>query len=253
MQGSHGLDALAFDAPPVDATTLSVRFDQSAHILSSQLAPLQASWLADLPNVEEHPPDVDWLVKPDASAGNVWPLPATTFTSDDGSESVTLQEGLLEVAWVRGSDPYPGYAALVGRLGKHFQELRDAMTTAGIEVTPRSSKCVYRNRLEALSGGDAAVGVLTGWTGTPRADLPAKGYVGVRIHACAGKGHHRCSSYVMVDAGTDDRTELTISVTRKLREGEDSPLGGMQEAHEELLELFLRFTSQEQQEEWGRK
>lgn len=253
MADAHELSRLAFREPPIRSSRLSVQFEQSSHVLSGQLAPLHAAWMTSLPIVEETAPDFEDVdIAGEDPDGPTWPLPSTKFLSVDGSQSVTLQEGRLDLEWNRTKEPYPGFDDLVGSLAERFEELLNAMDSAGIAIRPKSSSCLYRNEIEGISGSDLAVGVLTDWASASRLDLPAKGYVGVRIHACAEPENHHCSSYVMVDGDAGRTPQLTLSVKRRLTEGEQSPLGGLHEAHAELLQLFLKFTSDEQRDRWGR-
>ncbi len=253
MAAAQMLASLTFAEPPVRSTQLSVMFEQSSHVLSAQLAPLHAKWMTQLPVIEESAPDFEDIdIAGEDPSGNAWPLPSTKFVSADGTMSLTLQEGRLDLTWDKAEDPYPGFEHLAAVLSERFTELGEALASAGVSIRLKSSRCVYQNQMEGLTGPELAAGILTNWTAPARPDLISKGYVGVRIHACADVEIHKCSSYVMVDGSSGDVPRFTISVKRRLKKDEDSILGGLHEAHEELLELFLQFTSEDQQRDWGR-
>ncbi|BDZ56604.1 hypothetical protein [Barrientosiimonas endolithica] len=205
------------------------------------------------PVVEEAAPDFEDInISGEDLAGAAWPLPSTKFVNSDGTQSIILQEGRLDLSWEKADAPYPGFESLSKTLLGKFNELEKAMEDAGISIRPTASRCLYVNEIADITGAQLATGVLTDWSSEPRQDLPSKGYVGVRIHACANPANHRCSSYVMVDGDMGQSPNLTLSVKRRLEDTEHSPLGGLHEAHNELLDLFMTFTSDNQQADWGR-
>ncbi|MGL5828617.1 MAG: hypothetical protein ACRC0L_03485, partial [Angustibacter sp.] len=123
---------------------------------------------------------------------------------------------------------------------------------ASIQIKLTGAECRYENVIADLTANQLAVGLLTNWQGTPGESLPAKGYVGVRIHACGDEKNHNCSSYVAADGDTDEESIFSISVRRLVNDGNELALGGLHEAHQELLALFLSYTSSAQHDAWGR-
>jgi hypothetical protein len=128
----------------------------------------------------------------------------------------------------------------------------------GNVLTLTGSECRYINALDGLSMAEAATGVLTGWTAAPSAEVADSPFVGVHLHtstgeASAGEGTlQNRSAVVTIDSDADDVTTMTIRVWRAVEEGTTVELGGLYEAHEEVDEIFVRFTSEQQHREWGR-
>lgn len=246
---------LRFDRPPVRRTRLSLRLSHERPLRISHISRLFDQWHEVYVTVEEGAPDADAMERMEWEPGaSAWPLPAMRFINAAGTEAICVQNGRFDIEWTfpdaTGEGSYPGYAVLENELSTRFEEFRNALRVHGFDVSLVGSECRYENPLVGYAPGEAAVGLLTGWTGGPAGHLPEQGYVGVRLHACADPERHSCTSYIALDGDTNEVPVLSISVIRD-DEGGDAALGGLSEAHDELIDLFWSFTSSEQRNDWG--
>ncbi len=251
---------LHFDHPPVKQVYLRLRFRPDGHIQGSHVAPLRRQWEAEYPVVSEEVPTPNVedsesgpeLLVPGASR---WPLPYTTFSSQDRDETISFQGDSFELGWAFSAEesrPYPGFDALFAALAAKYGEFTTLLGEAGIKTAITSARCLYINKIDGMNAAELAVGMLTGWSGIVSEQLPAVGYAGCRIHACADERSHGCTSEVGADGDMNETdSELTISVLRRVQEGDDE-WDALRAAHEELDELFVRFTPKALHEKWGR-
>lgn len=250
---------LKFRRPPVSDVFLTLYFEADSHIQGSHVAPLKMSWESELPLVQELAPlpgEMDSDGPTFLASGGQWPLPYTRYNSVSSDQAIAFQGDRFQLQWSfsdAAGDEYPGFEKLSEGLEKRYVEFKNVLDQAGIILTIRGSECKYVNRIQGLSAGEVAVGVLTEWRGVPGSNLPKEGYVGVRLHACASEEKHRCSSFLQVDGDTGDSAHMTINVSRELDDEEKATLGGLYDAHDELLDIFERFTSPEMHGQWERE
>ncbi|WP_157508686.1 hypothetical protein [Luteipulveratus halotolerans] len=248
---------LRFENPPVRRTNLALRYEATGHVQASHVAPLRSLWRDAYPNVDEQvptPPSEGPQAIRLSGRGTTWPLARTTYSTSDGQRSIEFQGDEFGIAWEFSEDSsYPGFEELVRELEERLADFEKTLRDeAGISLVITGAECRYENVIDGVDVAGLATGVLTGWTGTPGGHLPGAGYVGVRIHACADEDSHKCSSYLAVDGDVGDESIFSISVSRNVDSSEESTLGGMRDAHDELIELFVQYTSEEQREAWGR-
>ncbi|WP_143553721.1 hypothetical protein [Serinicoccus sp. CNJ-927] len=222
----------------------------------SDVAPLIDTWATDYGTLEEEVPDPEAMERlRSKDTPRDWPMPAVRFVNQSGTEAIIVQNGRFDIEWTFASDTegaslYPGYDALESELQKRFDEYRDRVRIRGLDITPYGAECRYENPLPECSAAEAAVGVLTQWSGEPAVYLPENGYVGVRLHGCADPANNDCSSYIAVDGDPEAVPILSIVVEKMDADG-TRPLGGLRQAHDELIDLFFQYTSSEQHEKWG--
>lgn len=250
-------ESLRLVKPPVRLVRLTVRFDATGLLQASHVASLRGRWRNDYPEVLERVPTPSpaspslMQMSGDSSA---WPIAHTTYLSKDSGQEISFQGDFLEIAWTfsEGED-YPGFDVLANELSHRFGEFQEALyDEAGIQLTFTGSECRYENLMSGISAAELSVGLLTDWAGSPAAELPQNGYVGARIHACADEATHNCSSFIAADGDDDEDATLSIIVGRSVAEDEDeAKLGGLHEAHAELISLFLKYTSETQRQKWG--
>lgn len=250
---------LHFDRPPVKQVFLRLNFKTDGHIQGSHVAPLRRLWESEYPVVNEETPtpSMDELAGGAAilPVGAKWPLPYTTFSSTDRDETISFQGDTFELGWTFAADearPYPGFNRLFASLSAKYKEFTNLLEESGIVATITTARCIYVNKIEGMNAAELAVGLLTDWSATVGSNLPKVGYAGCRIHACADPAAHGCSSEVGADGDMEEQdSELTISVVRKA-DGVDNQLDALRDAHEELDDLFVRFTPASLHDKWGR-
>ncbi|WDF33717.1 hypothetical protein PTW37_01950 [Arthrobacter agilis] len=249
---------LRFATPPVKQVELTVYFRSDVTISASAIAPLNARWKSIYPSVAENPPlmseDVEDRFSFIGQTSSHWPIPFTRYTSEQERRSVAFQQDRFEVQWdfddSEGS-PYPGFESLLQTLRTEFAAFTETLKESSINLEVSGSRCHYENRLSGMSAAELAVGILTGWRGVPDQQADESGYVGIRVHACPTKDREDCSTLVAVDAQDDGDPSLAFFVSRK---GPDNDgLGGIARAHDELIDAFLRYTTDDQRNAWGRK
>jgi hypothetical protein len=251
---------LGFENPPVRAVFLTLQFKTDDHIQASHVAPLRTRWKEDFPLVVETaplPPLGDSDEGPRfLRSSETWPLPFTRCINVEGDKFLAFQDDRFQVGWrfdPEADNAYPGFEELAQSLAERFAEFQAALEEVGNVVTLTGSDCRYVNALEGLSMAEAATGVLTDWTAAPSTQVADSPFVGVHLHACTGEGGDRhCSAVVTIDSDANDVTTMTIRVWRVAEDGMTAELGGLYEAHEEVDEIFVRFTSDQQHRDWGR-
>ena len=248
---------LRFASPPVRMTRLILFFQPSGHVQASHISALRETWRSDYPEVIERPPQPDADGSPPFQLldnSPAWPLPYTHYHSIDGERCIAFQEDRFEISWeFREGSQYPGFDSLLAELKQKFSVFTKTLEhEADIDLEVTGSECRYENLIEGIDGPELAVGLLTDWTGNPSSRLPGTGYIGVRLHACAEEQTHHCSSLVAADCDTDEEPVLSITVKRAPESGSGVELGGIEDAHQELIEIFERYTSSKQHVQWGR-
>ena len=252
---ADGGSAFTLERPPVTQVNLTVAFNAAPPIQGWHLADLYSTLRTRYLSVSESAPvparneDERYEFLP---AGGSWPIARTEFARTDGS--LAVQGDLIDVVWDfghgEGSNKYVGFDSLVAEMGQVYGEFVEALSKNGVELEPRMAECRYVNDIVGLSGPELAVGVLTAWASVEPRPVAAPGYVGVRMHACAST-EHRCSSWVMVDADDDEPPKLTLRVNRRVSEADADAIEALREAHDELIELFRRHTSDALRKGWG--
>jgi uncharacterized protein (TIGR04255 family) len=249
---------IRFNDPPVRRVMLTIRFHADVSIQASHVAPLRVRWAEEFPIAEELPPfppiDAYNEAPTFLSSEDAWPLPYTRYTTNNGDRSIAFQNDRFSVAWHfdPGAPRYPGFAMLSGELERKFTELTEELSKAGIVLTVRGARCDYSNKLDRIAPAEAAVGVLTDWAAQPSqraAEAPA---VHTHLHPCGAQEEHGCNATVSVQSD-DTGTLLRLSAERWIEENSDDEIGGLREAHDELVKLFIDFTTSEQRERWGQE
>lgn len=252
---------LRLQDPPVRATSLSIQFEQSAPLRASHVIRLHQLWSDQYAIVEDSSPDFEMISMENTSEEDFdregtqpnWPIPAMRFTDADGSHSVHFQDSRFGVEWKHSGLDYPGFEELFTKLTNRFNEFQEVLESTGIRIRVTRNSCRYENEMKKYEGPELAAGILTGWKAGPIAELQQNGYVGLRIHACTVPENQNCNSYVSVDASTGKTPILSIDVRRRVTvvDNSDSNLDGVRAAHDELIDLFLRYTNAEQRDDWG--
>ncbi len=249
--------AVRFDRPPIKQVELSTYFVTDPPLQSVHVAPLHQVWHAQFPEAVEHPPYAQELPdddRNDQEFGSTWPLPYTSYRREQ--RSISFQSDRFEVRW--GFDPgalgdYVGFEALRDDLRTKFHEFTETLASQSVSLVVKRVSCRYVNEVD-LPAARLAAGVITGWLAEPEASVSEAAYVGVRLHTCAGPKNHDCSSWVHVDSGdSTDASTLTIIVSHDLSPENSDATVAISAAHDELIGLFLRYTSEEQHRGWGRR
>lgn len=245
--------AFALERPPVRQVVLTLGFTASPPIQGWHLASFYNRMRDRYLSVEEVAPrpsesaELPYEILP---ADGGWPIPRSEFAAPD--RALALQGDQLEVQWNFGSPEqrkYVGFESLIEDLSAVYEDLVSVLAGHDIEVSPSRAECYYVNAIEEFSATELAVGVLTDWAAASPQAANNSGYVGVRMHSCPAEEKHNCSSLVMVDSQDDGHPNLSLRVRRQVQE--EPPLDAMNDAHEELIELFKRHTSDELRRGWG--
>lgn len=245
-----------FSNPPVKRVALTLRFTSDGSIQASHVAPLRVRWAEEFPLAEEAPPltpyDVDAEGPTFLSSDEAWPLPFTRYSNNTGDRSIAFQNDRLQVSWRFEPDTpsYPGFDALAGELSQRFAELKSLLADVGVAIVVDGARCDYLNVLDRETSAQAAVGVLTDWGAAPSARVDAGGFVGVHIHPCQQEEEHGCNAVLSTEAVGEDAT-LRVSVERDRADEGEGEFDGLREAHDELVNIFLDFTTEEQKRRWG--
>lgn len=251
-------DPVKFLKPPVRRVELTVYFEASDAVQGSHVAPLSRIWRETYPVVTEHPP----LPPDDEPSENIsvlnanshWPIPFTRYSSVVDRRSVAFQRDRFEVRWdfdEESGSPYPGFDSLLTTMQQEFGVFSGILAESDLSLHITKAECRYVNRIPGISAAQLAVGVLTDWQGSACAQADDSDYVGIRLHSRPGeKDDNNCSSLLAVDRKEDGDPALSIFVTHA---GGPDDLGGIANAHAELIATFLRYTSEEQHRMWGRK
>ncbi|MFT3888026.1 MAG: hypothetical protein QM713_07690 [Arachnia sp.] len=245
---------------PVTSVSLRIGFSAAPGLRNWMLAPFLSEMRNEGAAVEELPPLVgspdpfSLLDAPNDEFEDVpsWPVPRTRFTSAD--RSIAVQGDELEVTWVFDAEnavSYPGFDELSREMSRLYHRLVASVDTHDVTITPTIVECFYTNSVGGVTAATLAVGVLTGWSSDTATPDPAHGYVGVRLHTCADPETHDCASLVMVDSQDGGEAPvLAFRVGRRVGPDADA-VAALAEAHDELIALFKRHTSDDLRREWG--
>jgi hypothetical protein len=181
----------------------------------------------------------------------VWPLPFTRYTTNNGDRSIAFQSDRFSIAWDFDPDSprYPGFDKLFDELNQKFAGLVSELSNAGITVNVRGSRCDYTNELDNIPPAAAAVGILTDWEAQPSRRVASASVVDLHMHPCDAQEEHGCNAAISVQS-RDAKTILRLAAERSSDNDPDAELGGLQAAHDELVDLFLDFTTSNQRERW---
>lgn len=246
--------------PPVASVSLRIRFKSVPNLQNWMLAPFVSDMREEAVAVEELPPlgALTGLLtlsdSPEEGSEEMpsWPVPRTRFLS--GDRTVAVQGDELEVTWAFdpvNAERYPGFDELSRELADLYKKLVLSVGTHEVTIEPSLVECFYVNRIPEVTVSTLAVGVLTGWSSDATVPDPTDDYVGVRLRACADPKKHDCSSLVMVESfGGVDTPVLAFQVSRGVETGTDA-VAALAEAHDELIALFKRHTSEDLRRGWG--
>lgn len=251
-----------FDSPPVKHVRLTLYFETVEDLRASHLSALRESWREQYPAVSEGPPSPGHELGEGTDSGLIgiddsWTMPQITFSNPVTDRQIALQSDRFSIGWqfnTEQTERYPGFEALRQELVDRFSEfLAEVESAVGARPVLAGAESRYMNEIEGIAGPALILGVLTGWQDCQAAEFGRSAYLGTRIHLEPSPERSNCTIVVGVDANGDDVPLLWIAVEHELSaEGRDTPLGGMDLAHEELVGTFLRITSDEQQRRWGR-
>jgi hypothetical protein len=256
----------AFTDPPVVSVSLSVFFEPVESLQASHLSSLRERWKDHYPNLAELPP-----LRPRNRGGNeaalvpigAWPCPYIMFSSEDDQSSIAIQSDRFIRFWSFRPDEsrpvgYPGFDEIRADLVRHFDEFRDTIRLElDQEVVLTGSECDYLNLLdEEMPAEQLMVGVTTKWaTPVDASTTTAVSYGGIRLHLCDTDELEGCSVTLRLDIDSDGPM-LGIESGFELSDADDTPgveLGGLDRAHEKLIQTFLEYTSDDMQKRWGRQ
>lgn len=263
---SGNVSRLAFADPPVVSVSLTVFFEPVESLQASHLSSLRERWKDHYPNLAELPP-----LRPRNRGGNeaalvplgAWPCPYVMFSSEDDQSSIAIQSDRFIRSWSFRADEevvatYPGFEEIRKDLVEHFEQFKETLRAElGQEVAITGSECDYLNLLDnEMPPEQLMVGVTTKWA-TPVEPPVASAitYGGVRLHLCEADELEGCSVTLRLDVDSDGPM-LGIESAFELSDDDgaaDVDLGGLDRAHEKLIETFLEYTSNEMQERWGRQ
>lgn len=254
----------AFEKPPVVSVSLTVYFEPIEALQVSHLSSLREAWRAEFPNVAELPPLRAWNRGGDEASlvplGS-WPCPYVMFTTPNDQGSIAIQNDRFICSWAFSSSDapssYPGFENIRARLESHFGEFMQTVSKElDRELVIVGSECDYLNALSSMRAEELMVGVATKWRMHAEGPFSAAvSYGGVRLHLCDDAELDGCSVNISLDVD-EDGPMLGISSSFQVPPKDDeeqTPLGGLDRAHDRLIQAFLEYTSGTMQEEWGRK
>lgn len=256
----------AFTEPPVVSVSLTVFFEPVERLQASHLSSLRERWKNDYPNLAELPP-----LRARNRGGNEaalvplgsWPCPYIMFSGQDDRSSIAIQNDRFIRSWSfraneHAPEGYPGFEQIREDLVEHFDDfkktLRDELNQ---EVVVTGSECDYLNVLETdMVFEQLLVGLTTKWSApVAQPTTSAITYAGVRLHLCDDDGLDGCSVTLRLDVDSDGATlgiESEFEVPQDAETSVDE-LGGLDRAHEKLIETFLEYTNDDMHKRWGRQ
>jgi uncharacterized protein (TIGR04255 family) len=257
---------LEFADPPVVSVSLTVFFEPVESLQASHLSSLRERWKDHYPNLAELPP-----LRPRNRGGNeaalvplgAWPCPYVMFSSEDDQSSIAIQSDRFIRSWSFKADEkavatYPGFEKIREDLVQHFEHFKETLRAElDQNVVITGSECDYLNLLDnEMPPEQLMVGVTTKWA-APVDTTASSGitYGGVRLHLCDTDELEGCSVTLRLDVDSDGPM-LGIESAFELADDDavaDVDLGGLDRAHEKLIETFLEYTSNEMQKNWGRQ
>lgn len=250
------MSEVRFERPPVNHVHLTLHFELDADLQVSHLSSLRELWRNNYPRTRERAP----LPRDESDAvrfmgrHSVWPFPYLSFQS--GDRSIVIESNKFALTWTfgDGADEYPTYANLRAELAARFDEFA-ATVAKEVEQAPRvtAAECQYYNQFADESLARVIGYVLTGGkvdlgSDADHADVD---YQGFRRHVTANSNSRMVDVLIGVDAPDEPgAVELFIEATHYVRDGEYE-LGGIDIAHDVLIDTFIDCTRPDQQERWG--
>lgn len=263
MGNNSGLE---FTDPPVVSVALTVYFEPLENLQASHLSSLREQWKDHYPHLAELPP-----LRPRNRGGNEaalvplgsWPCPYVMFSSQDEQSFIAIQSDRFIRSWSFSANEdtvtvYPGFEQIREDLVQHFDEFKETVRAElDQEIVITGSECDYLNLLnDEMSFEQLMVGVTTKWSAS--IDTPVRSavtYGGVRLHLCDSEELEGCSVTLRLDVDSDGPM-LGIESALGLSESDaatELELGGLDRAHEKLIETFLDYTSNQMHDKWGRQ
>lgn len=257
---------LVFTDPPVVSVSLTVFFEPVESLQASHLSSLREQWKDHYPNLAELPP-----LRPRNRGGNeaalvpigAWPCPYIMFSSEDDQSSIAIQSDRFIRFWsfspaVTEPAIYPGFEEIRADLVEHFDQFRDTLRAElDQEIVLTGSECDYLNLLKEMPAERLMVGITTKWaTPVDTSTSTAITYGGVRLHLCDTDQLEGCAVTLRLDIDSDGPMlgiESALELTEAEAADDELELGGLDRAHQKLIETFLEYTSDEMQKRWGRQ
>lgn len=248
-----------FERPPVQSVALTVYFEPIAGLQVSHFSSLREQWREKYPSTSELPPlrprnrgGEETRLLP---VGGSWPFPYLLFASENETSSIAIQGDRFERGWSfgDGDQEYPGFEELSLELRTRLDEVRGVIEAeTGETIKPVGSACIYLNKLPEMTLLDTMVGFSTRWQlAATDIESPKTTYAGVRLHLCNDDEMAGCAVTMSVDVD-DDGTFLSIDSSYELQDDETDELGGLDTAHDMLIQKFIEYTSPEMQKQWRR-
>ena len=264
---SSNNSAVRFKEPPVTSVSLVVFFEPVEGLMTSHLSSIREKWRGKYPRVSERPP-----LPPRGMGENrlellpldEWAFPYTTFYDESRENAVAIQNDRFVQSWSfapnedSDSEAYPGFDSIRSDLEKGFSEFCSLVKAElSIDVIPTGSECAYHNHLGVRMPIEQAIaGFANKWLNVPEAAPTSRAIHGTAtIHLQVPEYADECS--VALHLHVDDDQEVTLSIRSTYSvepddEEEQGSLGGINIAHEQLINSFIEYTSQQMQERWGR-
>jgi uncharacterized protein (TIGR04255 family) len=251
-------DVVRFDEPPVRSVQLCLYFDEVTALKTSHLSSLREIWRDDYPVADELSPLPPR--RSDATSRIIesddWPMPYTSFTSEDSGAGLAIQGDRFCRTWSFTGDQYPGFDALLDDLAGKWSQFVDVVAReVGSRVKIVGASCLYANEFSGLQPGELSLGVLSSWT-APFSPTTRARYQGARLHYCDDPDLDGCAITISVDEQASDTPTLTLFVEVDAEENphKDSSEGAslLRRAHSQLIRSFLSRTNAEQHQRWGR-
>lgn len=257
-----------FEHPPLERVSLGAVFDplprlQTVHLglfwaeLGQEDFPTVQEMNARPAVIEEFParreaPDFDlsFLDRPQ--------LPRVVWTHVSGDIQVALQNDAFQVAWRRGSTPYPRYEHPREIFERTFQLWRSFAESNGLgSVRTRQAEVSYANSLPAGSGWTELAGVAD----LVRVATPVPGRSGLleefhysdtyRVAGDEHRGRMKLSLFSGDGSADDQAATLTLTIKGPTRDA--NLLEYLDFGHEAIVAAFVEVTTDRAHELWGRR
>jgi len=256
-----GDSELRFGSPPIQQVILGAYFKPIVTIGFMHFLPILEEWRRLYPNLHELPHVHSWRLFTEAeraeSVGRPIVTPMFALQSEDGQRTLEFQHDRLLLTWrfeAEGSDKeYVGFASLRDELQERLSELAASFKqVAGVEVALERADATYQNLVD-MPARDFFIGVLSSWAVDKAAFAEPAVYSGMRLAGLGDRDDNDVITLVAMEDGPDgEGTDFTIDVERTIKDGEDY-LDALDDAHQIVLDIFVRISGESLLRTWGRR
>lgn len=255
-----------FANPPVRFVILTVFFEPLVDLKTTHIGSLFDIWKTAYPRVSETGP-YEYFTLPGAADesdeegskrdADSWPMPFIQFTDELSDVGLGFQADRFFLRWAFGDDgsTYPGFIDLFAEMKLKYEQFQDrVLDVTGASPRPTAVECHYTNDLStvpasAVEGTEELMLAEFGPFGTALRNRDINSF-SLQFSCAATRGNPGSEMRVTADRfGELVRAGLTSNQIV----GDRDAFEALQDAHDELIDMFMLVTTESMRSVWGQQ